>query len=553
MGPEIIQFKSSQNKASECVTLNPLQKGERIMKNTMIGLLTIILMATGMTGQEKEIPLSLSECLEIALRNNLNVAVEVLNPELSNLSVSRAHEKFMPQFSFGYGNQHTDTPSYSWLEATDSVAAAYSDYQAQFLQEIPTGGRFDISLSSYKSDTTAKFQTINPRYGSRLAFNFTQPLLKNFGFNNSKKEIIVAKNNVEISDARFQTVLMDTVYNVEQSYLFLAYSVANLDVMQQSLKLAKDLLAKNKREVEVGTLAPIEVLTAQAEVATREADILQAEVQVQNYEDQLKTLINLEEEQDDISGKIIPTDLPTYSEYKITVDEALRIGMENRPDLRELKWDLKNKDIDVSYTKNQLLPDLSFNASYWSPGVSGSRIFYEDDNPLSDIVIGSSPGNSSDALKDVFGFKYNNWYVGLTLAVPTSSLFSRAEHAQARVNLEKAQLTLKNAEQQVFLEIRNAVRLVETNFKRIAAYRLARELAEKKLEAEDKKLLVGLTTNYIVLQHQRDLATARSNELRAIAEYVLSQAALDKAMGVSLENKNIRFRQLTPGDSSLPH
>jgi len=262
---------------------------------------------------------------------------------------------------------------------------------------------------------------------------------------------------------------------------------------------------------------------------------------------------DLEEEQEDITGKIIPTDRPTYAEYKITVDEALRIGMENRPDLRELRWDLENKDIEVSYTRNQLLPDLSLNASYWSPAVSGSRIFYEDDNPLSENIISIAPGNASDALKDAFGFKYNNWYVGLTLTVPTNSLFSRAEHAQARVNLEKAQLTLKNAEQRVFLEIRNAVRLVETNFKRIAAYRVARELAEKKLDAEDKKLKVGLTTNYIVLQHQRDLATARSNELRAIAEYILAQAALEKAMGVSLDNKNIRFRQFTPGDRSLPH
>ncbi len=523
------------------------------MKKSMMGILIIIFLAAGLPGQEKEIPLTLTECLEIAMRNNLGVAVEVLNPEISDLSVSRAREKFMPQFSLGFGNQHTDTPSYSWLDATGSVTASYLEYQAQFLQEIPTGGRFDISLYSYKSDTNAKFQTINPRYGSRLAFNFTQPLLKNFGFKNSKKEIIVAKNNVEISDARFQTVLMETVYNVEQAYLFLAYSIANLDFMQQSLKLAQDLLLKNTREVEVGTLAPIEVLTAQAEVATREADILQAEVQVQNYEDQLRTLINLKEEQVDISGHIIPTDRPTYAEYKITVDEALRIGIENRPDLRELSWDLENKNIEVGYTRNQLLPDLSLNASYWSPGVSGTRIFYEDDNPLSENVIGIAPGNSSDALRDVFGFKYNNWYVGLTLTVPTNSLFSRAEHAQARVNLEKAQLTLKNAEQQAFLEIRNAVRLVETNFKRIAAYRVARELAEKKLEAEDKKLKVGLTTNYIVLQNQRDLATARSNELRAIAEYVLAQAALEKAMGVSLENKNIRFRQFTPGDSSRPH
>jgi outer membrane protein TolC len=552
VGPEIKNVISFFDKALRSITLSIPPKGERIMKNRIMGLLTIILMAIGLGGQEKEIPLSLSECLEIAMRNNLNVAVEVLNPALSNITVSQAKEKFLPQFSFGFGNQNTDTPSYSWLEATESVTAKYSDYQAQFQQEIPTGGRFDISLYSYKSDTTAKFQTINPRYGSRLAFSFTQPLLKNFGFKYSRKEIIVAKNNVEISDARFQSVLMDTVYNVEQAYLFLAYSIANLDVMQQSLELAQDLLAKNKREVEVGTLAPIEILTAQAEVATREADILQAEVQVKNYEDQLKTLINLEEEQKDISGKIIPTDRPTYAEYKITVDEALRIGMENRPDLKELRWDLENKNIEVGYAKNQLLPDLSLNASYWSPGISGTQLFYAEDDPLSGNVIDIAPGNASDALRDVFGFKYNNWYVGLTLTVPTNTVFSRAAHAQARVNREKAQLTIKNAEQQVFLEIRNAVRFVETNFKRIAAYRLARELAEKKLEAEDKKLKVGLTTNYIVLQHQRDLATAQSNELRAIAEYVLAQAALEKAMGVSLEQKNIRFRQFTPGDRSLP-
>lgn len=518
------------------------------MKRSMIGLWIILLLVSGLAGQEKERPLSLTECLEIALRNNLNVAVEVLNPELSALSVSKANEKFLPQLSFGYGNQHTDTPAISWLEGTGSVTASYMEYRAQFEQEIPTGGSFNINLYSYKSDTNEKFQYINPLYGSRLTFNFTQPLLKNFGFKNSRKEIIVAKNNVEISDAKFQSVLMETIYNVEQAYLFLSYSIANLEVMQQSLELARDLLAKNKREVEVGTLAPIEVLTAQAEVATREADILQAEVEVKNYEDQLKTLINLEEEKEDISGEIIPTDKPTYEEYKITVDEALRIGMENRPDLRELKWDLENKNIEVNYTRNQLLPDLSLNASYWSPAVSGTRIFYEDDNPLSGVIIGTAPGNASEALKDALAFKYNNWYVGLTLSVPMNTLFSRAEHAQARVNQEKAQLALKKAEQQAFLEIRNAVRLVQTNFKRIGAYHVARELAEKKLEAEDKKLQVGLTTNYIVLQHQRDLATARSNELRAIAEYILAQAALEKAMGVSLEHKNIRFRQFTPRD-----
>jgi outer membrane protein TolC len=493
-----------------------------------------------LSGQENELRLTLDECIATALRNNLNVAVEIKNPELSEISISRAKEKFMPQLDFGYGNQHTNNPSISFLEAADQVTADYMEYQIELGQEIPTGGRFSASLYSYKSDSNQLFQTINPRYGSRLSFNFSQPLLKNFGFKTSRKEIIFAQNNLDISEAKFKSILLDTIYSVEEAYWNLAYNIANLEFLQQSLELAEDLLAKNKREVEVGTLAPIEVLTAEAEVATRKADILQAEVQVRNSEDSLKTIINLGAEKKNIQIPVIPTDRPTYEEFKITIDEALQKGMENRPDLQEIRLDLKNKDIEVGYAKNQLLPELNLNASYWSPGLSGSRILYENDDPISGIVVGVIPGKASDALSDAFSFKYNNWYVGFTLTIPTNTILSRAQYAEARVNLEKRQLELKDTEQQAFLEIRNAVRSVQTNYERIKAYNVARELAERKLEAEEKKLKVGLTTNYIVLQHQRDLATARSNELRAIADYILSLAALEKAMGTTLTTRNIR-------------
>jgi len=492
-----------------------------------------------LVGQDSELRLSLDECIATALRNNLNVAVEIKNPELSDISVSRAKEKFLPQLGFQYGNQHTNNPSVSFLEAADQVTADFMDYQVDLSQEIPTGGRFSVRLYSYKSDSNQLFQTINPRYGSSLSFNFSQPILKNFGFKTSRKEIIVAQNNLDISEAKFKSILLDTIYSVEEAYWNLAYNIAHLEVMRQSLKLAQDLLAKNKKEVEVGTLAPIEVLTAEAEVATREADILQAEVQVKNSEDSLKTIINIGEEQKDLQLPVIPADSPSYEEYRITIDEALRKGLENRPDLQEIRLDIKNKDVEVGYARNQLLPELTLNASYWSPGLSGSRILYENDDPLTGIVVGVIPGKASDALNDAFNLKYNNWYVGFTLTVPTNTVFSRAQYAEARVNFEKKQLELQHKEQQAFLEIRNAVRSVQTNYERIKAYKVARELAERKLAAEEKKLKVGLTTNYVVLQHQRDLATARSNELRAIADYILSLAALEKAMGTTLKARNI--------------
>jgi len=513
--------------------------------NKIFCLFSILFLLNGVWAQPKEKSLSLEDCILKTMRNNLSVAVEVLNPELADISVTRAKEKFIPSLSFGYGTENTNSASFSWIDAAEQITTQFNDYAAQFVQLIPTGAELSVSLYAYKNDTNRKFQTINPRYGSTLYFNFTQPLLKNFGFKVNRKEIIIAQNNRDISENQLQTVLLDTIYNVEEAYWNLVYNIENLKVKKQSLELAQDLLAKNKREVEVGTTAPIEILSAQSEVATREADILQAEAMVENSKDLLKTIINLaaeEEEEEDI--EVIPVDKPTSEKREVTLEEALGVALENRPDLRASKIDVKSKEINLSHAKNQLLPDLSLRASYWSPGISGTQLLYLDNDPFSGVVIDTIPGTSSEALKDTFKFRYKNWFVGVTLSIPLKTFLSRAEHAQAKTDLDQSVLKLKNQEQQIFLEIKTAVRTVQTDYKRVEAYRVARELAEKKLEAEEKKFKVGLTTNYIVLQYQRDLADAQSAELRAVIDYNLSLARLDKTLGMTLKNRNIRIADL---------
>jgi outer membrane protein TolC len=337
-----------------------------------------------------------------------------------------------------------------------------------------------------------------------------------------------------MSNSQLNQALLDTVYSVEEAYWNLVFSIEDLRVKQQSLELARDLLNKNKREVEVGTLAPIEVLSAEAEVATREADILQAEAMVINNNNILKTIINLDSDGDVYLITINPVDLPLNSRTDISLDSALKTAMDNRPDLESLRWEIKNRDVDFVYAKNQLLPILTFDASYWSPGISGTLILYQDNNPLTDVVIGTIPGGSSVALKDAMKFKYQNWSASLTLTLPVNTIFTRALYAQAKTRLEQTKLRLQNQEQQIFLEVSNSVRAVQTDYKRIEAYKAARELAEKKLEAEEKKLLVGMTTNYLVLQYQRDLENSRSAELRAIIDYNLSIARLNKTMGITL-------------------
>jgi len=513
-------------------------------KTKLMNILLVLALAVSLWSQQTEKQLSLDDCIIGALKNNLGLAVEVYNPQLADISVIQAKEKFVPSLYLGYNKQETNQPSFSWIDAANQVEVQSSDYYGQLTQEIPAGGNFQLTLYSYQTETTANFQTINPRFGSQLRFDFTQPLLKDFGFKVSQREIIIAKNNTAISEIQLKQTLLDTIYNVEEAYWNYVGSIEYYKVMEHSLKLAQDLLAKNTREVEVGMLAPIDVLSAKSEVARREADILQAESLIKSTQDQLKTILNLSFKENIDLTKIVPTDTPTFEEREVSLEEALSMGLQMRPDLQAIRVDMKNKDLDLGYAKNQLLPELNFRASYWSPGLSGTQLIYENGNPLTGNVIGTIPGKSSDALRDAFKFRYKNWTLGLTLSIPITSIVTRAQYAHARVSLEKAQVDLQNQEQQAFLEIRNAVRDVQTNYKQVQAYKLARELAQEKLDAEQKKLKVGMATNYEVLLHQRDLADAQSSELRAVIDYNLALAALNRVLGTTLEKKNIKMTEI---------
>lgn len=505
----------------------------------------VLVFKPSLSSEENVLSLSLEDCVLNALKNNLQVAVEIFNPELAEVSLIRAKEFYIPRFDLSYGTQGTENPSYWWIQAAETVTEKQSDYSISFIQQIPTGGSFSLSLSSYKSDTNQSFQLINPVYGSTLFFNFTQPLLKDFGFKVSRKEIIIAQQNLDVSRNRLNSVLLDTIFKVQEAYWNLVYTIEDFKVKQQSLKLARDLLAKNRKEVEVGKLAPIEILNAEAVVASREADILQAEALIRKNEDLLKNIINISEEEIP-SQRIAPSDKPVFIGKEITLAKATDEAYINRPDLKMQKTDIETKELNFAVAKNQMLPGLDLNFSYWSPGISGDRIIYLNNNPLSGVVVGKEKGRTAaDSLRDAFKLLYKNWSVSLTLSIPLSNILTRADYVKARMELEKSQLELKNLEKQVLLEVKDAVREIETSAKRYNAYRLARELAERRLEAEEKKLDVGLTTNYFVLQFQEELANARSMEIKALVDNNLAWAKLDKALGISLDKRNIKISQFT--------
>ena len=187
-------------------------------KITAVGLAVFLLATVNLSAQENQKSLALEDCIILALENNLSIAVEVLNPEIADMSASIAKEIFLPSLSLNYGTEETNNPSYSWIESAGQVTSLFDNYSVQLEQLFPTGGTLSAYLYSYKSDTTEKYLTINPRYGSTLSFTLTQPLLRDFGFKVNRREIIVANNNTQISAANFKAALIQTIYDVEAAY-----------------------------------------------------------------------------------------------------------------------------------------------------------------------------------------------------------------------------------------------------------------------------------------------------------------------------------------------
>jgi outer membrane protein TolC len=510
-----------------------------------LGLLFISLGAAAWAQDNPRIlSLSLEDAIAKTLKNNLGLAIQILNPEQSTSAVAGAKEKFLPTFSFSFQKQNTNSPSVTYVDASGNLVQRTQNFTfLQASQAMPLGGTFNLSMTGSKTDQNRTGVTINPSFNTTLRFSVTQPLLRNFGYNINRYNILVARNNLTVSEYQLKQTLADTIYSVESAYWNLVYSIENLKVRELSVKLAQDLLDQNQRMVEIGTLAPMEILSAQAEVATREADLIQAQTQVKSAEDQLKVLINMPEDEARTVDSVIPLDSPSFDERKISLDEALATALQLRPDLEATKVGVETQQITLNYAKNQLLPDLNLSASYWSPGVSGTQIFYIG-NPIDGVIDPSHPpvpGGLGQAFSNTMKFKNDNWTLGLTLNIPISNIFSRASYIQAKLSLQQAILSLQNQQQQLFLQIKNDTRAVEANFKRITAYKVARELAEQKLTAEQEKFKVGQSTNYTVLSYQRDLANARISELNAIVAYNVSLAAMDHDLGVSLKNRNVRI------------
>jgi outer membrane protein len=494
--------------------------------------------------------LSLEEAVKRAMDNNLDIRVESYNPLSSAEEVRSAEGYYDPLLSAYLDKNSQTTPQSSAFSGGDKVDTDGATWNFGLGQAVPTGGSYSLVFNNDKSDTTSVFSTFNPSYGSNLTLTARQPLLQNLRLDAPRRQVLVAKKNREITDVQFRQSVVNVLAITKAQYYELIFAIDNLEAARKSLALAQKLLDENQIKVRVGTMAPLDVVQAQSEVASREEGVIVAENDLREAEDTLKRSIFPGNEPSMWDLRILPTDRPTADAYVVNVEEATRKALEGRTDMQVARKNLERSDIDIKYTKSQLLPQVDLVGAYGGTGIGGTQLIRDG---FGGPIIDTIPGGYGDATSQVFGRDFPNWRIGFELSYAIPNRSAKAQAAQARLAREQALVSLQRLEMNVVSEVRTAARAVETNQKRVESSRAARVLQEQRLDAEEKKFAAGMSTNFFVTQAQRDLAVAEVNEVRALADYRRSLVTFERVQESGLGGTGglASVSVTTPGGSRI--
>ncbi|MFQ5673000.1 MAG: TolC family protein [Nitrospinales bacterium] len=482
--------------------------------------------------------LSLRNAIEKTLQNNVDIKVQEQFPLISDQDIIREQSVFDPLISAETSAEQRQTQVSSSFASPNVNRTDRQRFEVKLNQKLLAGTNYEFRFDTQKSSTNSRFTGLNPQYFSEMEFTLTQPLLRNFGFDINKTQITIANNNRGISDFDFQGKVIDILARTENFYWDLVFSHEDLKVKQKSLERARDLEKRVKAQVDVGTMAPIEILQAQSEVASREQLLLTARNLIQDTEDKLKNIMNVSFDSPEGQKPVVPIDRPLFSgQEKMLLAEAIKTALANRPDYLAKKKDLENKNIRVRFNKNQTYPSLDLFGSLGLNGLAGNARSIQN----FDGTVSRSPfdGELSKSLGSLGNPDFFNWKVGIKLSYPLGNRAAKSRLTAARLEAQQALLDLKNIEKNIVIEVREALRQIKTDIKRVQAARLARKLAREKLSAEEKKFAVGLSTSFNVLEFQEDLAKEQSNEIKAVIDYKQSKINLNRVMATTLERHHI--------------
>jgi outer membrane protein TolC len=473
--------------------------------------------------------LSLEESVALALERNLDIQVSRLEPQSVDFQVAGFRNTFRPVLSSTIGQRDQVQPPSNQLNGGAAVTNDTTTYNFGVGQTVPWGGgSYVVGFNNSRLSTNNIFANFNPAYNATLTASYTQPILRGFKIDNTRQQLQVSLLNLEISEESVKATVAQTVANVRNAYWDLVFARNSVDVARRALALAERLVEDNQARVEVGTLAPLDIVQAQAEAATRLQTLAAAEATASTADLALKRFLVNGTEDPLWRQEIVPVDVPSLQPPPTDVESAIRRAISERTDIMTSRKNLETNDVNIRFFRNQSLPALDVNATYGAQGLGGTS-YIRQGSGLGSTVIGTIPGGYTDALAFIRDRSFPTWNLSMTLSYPLMGNQAEAQLARARVQRQQAQTRLRALEVQIAAEVANAAFTVQANLRRVEAASAARELAQKRLDAEQSRFEVGLTTNYFVVQAQRDLRDAENTELRALADYRKSLVNYERA------------------------
>ena len=519
---------------------------------------------------DRQQPISVREALAMALENNKDIEVSRHNVKIAEFDLTGARGAYDPRLISSSYYERIKTPISSFLSGGSDGAVTQADYTATARLEGLTpkyGGSYRLDFSSVGLRTNNQFTGLSPQYPTNLTFNYTQPLFRGLRFDNSRRQIEIAKKNLSLTDAQFRQRAIETITGVQRAYWDLVFALRNLQVQRDALRDSRTQLEHNQRLVTEGSLAPIDVVAAEAQVAGFEQTLYSSLEEVSRAENNLKNLIAENQQADIWKVSLVPTDPVELAPPDTSLPEALKAAMDNRPELQVATVAREINQIDQKFFREQTKPAIDLVGSYGAVGLAGAvsdgainpfsstAQIREQVNVLSALagipLIPTPPpqtfpssliGGHTQSLKNLFSNNYNNFRVGFQINLPLRNRTAEAQLGRSLVEGERIATQREQLEQTIQVEVRNALGAVRSAEARLHAAGVARRASEQQYQSEQRKLDAGQSTVFLVLERQTALTTSRGNELRAQTELNKAIAELQRATGNSLTTNSIVVR-----------
>ena len=483
--------------------------------------------------QEGKLRLTELDAVHLALENNVDINVERYNPYFSVWEVEKGRGVLNPSILFNTDVNRLVTPSTSVLQGGDTVLDLNNAYQLEVRKPFEKGLDLDLSFNTQRLRSTSFFQSFNPSFGSNFGVSLTQHLLKDFGSISRGRFVRIARNTYGMSEEEFVVRTTEIVTTVLNAYWDLVFNDEDIKTREASKKLAEVILEHNKIQQQVGTMAPLDVVQAEAEVAAREEELVVSRHTRRLTEDQLKKLISSNPDPGLIMATIEPMTMPDLPRPPADdIHQAIQRALEIRPEVKQMLLSQENRRINVDYTRNQLKPTLDLVASYSQNGLGGLGIIRDYSQGFFGApVIGTVPGGFSDSLDSLFSQRFVGYTLGFNFRVPIGNDEARSNNAQAQISLKQGQEQIRSLRQKIALEVRDAYGRFEMNRARVEAAQKTVLFADKKLQGEQEKYNLGASTTRAVIEGQRDLLVAQNRLLQAKLDLIKSRISVDKAVG----------------------